>query len=91
VVVWGHDSPEIWKLNNWENSGDNTGNGNQKDLIWEAGNDPEWDIQVDTKQLEIRNSRVPVMNQWLTNPTSIHEDAGSIPGLAQWVKNPALP
>ena len=34
---------------------------------------------------------VPVMAQWLTNSTRKHEVAGSIPGLALWVNDPALP
>ena len=41
----------------------------------------------------LKNNRygVPIVAQWLTNPTKDHKVVGSIPGLAQWVKNPALP
>ena len=42
------------------------------------------------KQFKIVVLGGPVIAQWLMNLTSIHEDVGSIPGLTQWIKDPAL-
>ena len=33
---------------------------------------------------------VPIVAKWVKNPTRMHEDVGSIPGLAQWVKDLVL-
>ena len=33
---------------------------------------------------------VPIVALWVKNPTSIHEDVGLIPSLAQWVKDLVL-
>ena len=34
---------------------------------------------------------VPIVAQWVTNPTKNHGIVCSIPGLTEWVKDPALP
>ena len=37
------------------------------------------------------NMGVPIVAQWLMNPTRNHGVSRLIPGLAQWVKDPELP
>ena len=38
-----------------------------------------------------KSAGVPVVAQWLTNPTRNHEVSGSVLALAQWVNDLALP
>ena len=49
-------------------------------------------VQGDAMKEHFRTSaRAPAVAQWVTNPTSIQEDVGSIPALHQWAEGLALP
>ena len=43
------------------------------------------------EKVKKEKTRVPFVAQWLMNPRRIHDNEGLIPGLAQWVRDPASP
>ena len=45
------------------------------------------DVHIGTSKMKRNHRGVPIAAQWLMNPTRNHEVEGSIPGLAQCVKD----
>ena len=73
--MWGSDKLDNFPIMKWSSWNSNPGHLTSLSLV----------------VLNIQLSGVPVVAQWLTNLASIQKGEGSTPGLAQSVKDPALP
>ena len=62
----------------------------QSDLLIDVPQAPRTAYVVGTQQMFGQWMGVPIVAQWLTNPTSIRKGTGRVPGITQWVKQPAL-
>ena len=60
-------------------------------LSFQSKEDHCWMANGCVQAFKTLEKAVPVMVQQLANLTSIHEDMGLRPGLAQWVIDPLLP
>ena len=47
-------------------------------------------VRIQWNNIKSLSIGVPIVAQWLTHLTRNPEVAGSIPGLAQWAKDPVL-
>ena len=50
----------------------------------------QWILKSCASETYNLHKRSSLVAQWVKSPTSIHEDMGSIPGLAQWVRDPVF-
>ena len=68
------------------------GEGDRQDMQSPVDQSEEFFLSSKSNGTSKKSSEgIPIVTEWLMNPTRNHEVAGLFPGLAQWVKDPELP